>query len=453
MTNTELIKKYNVPGPRYTSYPTVPYWKNNPNIEQWKEQVKNRFEAIKNKNGISLYIHLPYCESLCTYCGCNTRITVNHKVEEPYIQTLMNEWKLYLDILGEKPVITEIHLGGGTPTFFSAQNLQNLINFLKENAIITSETEMSFEAHPNNTTEEHLRGLYEVGFRRLSLGIQDFDPVVQDAINRIQPLENVVNVTSLAREIGYTSINFDLVYGLPFQTSESVNDTIDKVLVLRPDRIAFYSYAHVPWLKPGQRKFTEKDLPQDEIKRKLYEDGKAKFSENGYHEIGMDHFALETDDLFMSYKENQLHRNFMGYTTRFSGLLIGLGVSSISDVWTAFGQNKKVVEDYMESINKGELAIFKGHLLNEEDLILRKHILNIMCQFETNWLSCENKTPFLDTISDHLRPFEQDGLLFINEYGVRLTEKGKPFSRNICMAFDARMYQEKPSTQLFSSTV
>lgn len=453
MTDTSLIKKYNVPGPRYTSYPTVPYWKNNPTIEQWKEQVKSRFEAIKNKNGISLYIHLPYCESLCTYCGCNTRITVNHKVEEPYIQTLMKEWKLYLEILEEKPLITEIHLGGGTPTFFSAQNLKNLINFLKENAVITSETEMSFEAHPNNTTEEHLKGLYEVGFRRLSLGIQDFDPIVQDAINRIQPLENVIKVTELARKIGYTSINYDLVYGLPFQTSESVNDTIDKVLDLRPDRIAFYSYAHVPWLKPGQRKFTEKDLPQDEVKRKLYEDGKTKFSESGYHEIGMDHFALSTDDLYKSYKENHLHRNFMGYTTRFSGLLIGLGVSSISDVWTAFGQNKKVVEDYMESINNGEFAIFKGHLLDEEDLILRKHILNIMCQFETNWLSCENKTAFLDTVSDHLRPFERDGLLTINEYGVKLTEKGKPFSRNICMAFDARMYQEKPSTQLFSSTV
>lgn len=448
-----LIRKYNVPGPRYTSYPTVPYWKDSPSEKEWLSIVKNRYDNVKQDSGISLYIHLPFCESLCTYCGCNTRITVNHKVEEPYIDALLKEWEIYLNNFGEQPLITELHLGGGTPTFFTPENLAKLILGLKSKAKFTNETEMSFEAHPNNTTDEHLETLYQLGFRRLSLGIQDFDLKVQDTINRIQPLENVIHVTNKAREIGYTSINYDLVYGLPFQNKETVTDTIKKVIDLKPDRIAFYSYAHVPWVKPGQRKFTELDLPKDEIKRELYETGKSMFSEAGYFEIGMDHFALETDDLYKSFEEKKLHRNFMGYTTRFSGLMIGLGVSSISDAWFAFAQNAKVVEEYISAINQGKLAVFRGHKLNDEDLIIRKHILNLMCRFETNWLSCSDKTDFISEAITHLKVFENDGLAKINEHGIKLTDKGKPFSRNICMALDARLYRDKPGTQIFSSTI
>ncbi len=313
--NHHLIKKYNVAGPRYTSYPTVPYWNDKPiTVKEWSKSVKKTFDETNVHDGISLYIHLPFCESLCTYCGCNTRITINHAVEKKYIAAVLKEWDMYLAMFVDKPRIKEIHLGGGTPTFFSPENLKVLIDGIMDKSVACKDAEFSFEAHPNNTTEEHLKMLYSLGFRRLSLGIQDFDPKVQTIVNRIQPFEIVDKVVKQARKIGYTSINFDLVYGLPLQTRKSVIDTINKVNVLRPDRIAFYSYAHVPWVKPGQRLFTEKDLPQDDEKRALYEIGKEKFSEMGYAEIGMDHFALNSDTLYKAANEGKLHRNFMGYT-------------------------------------------------------------------------------------------------------------------------------------------
>ena len=253
MPSKELIEKYHVAAPRYTSYPTVPYWNPEaPDIEKWKASVKFSFDQSNATDGISLYIHLPYCESLCTYCGCNTRITRNHLVEKPYMRTVLKEWQLYCDLLETKPLIREIHLGGGTPTFFNTENLEFLINGILKNSDIHEKAEFSFEAHPGNTTEAHLRTLYNLGFRRLSLGIQDFDLKVQLIINRIQSYNQVEKVTELARQIGYTSINYDLIYGLPLQTKDGLTETMNAVLNLRPDRIAFYSYAHVPWIKPGQ---------------------------------------------------------------------------------------------------------------------------------------------------------------------------------------------------------
>ncbi|MDP6909460.1 MAG: radical SAM protein, partial [Flavobacteriales bacterium] len=243
-----LIRKYNIPGPRYTSYPTVPYWDEGTfNPEKWKQHVQESAAASNATEGISIYIHLPYCESLCTYCGCNKRITKNHGVEEPYIEAVLKEWKMYQELIGQTPRISEVHLGGGTPTFFSSANLIMLMNGLSENAIITPDADLSFEAHPNNTTREHLEELYNLGFRRLSLGVQDFNLDVQTAIHRIQPYKKVVETVGQARSVGYNSINFDLIYGLPKQTLPIIKDTVNKVLDLMPERIAFYSYAHVPW--------------------------------------------------------------------------------------------------------------------------------------------------------------------------------------------------------------
>jgi len=356
-----LVSKYNKPTPRYTSYPTVPYWDERLTLSQWKESVRSSFIQSNDKEGMSLYVHLPYCESLCTYCACNTRITVNHSVEEPYILALLEEWALYLEVFEGTPRIKEIHLGGGTPTFFSPAHLKQLLEGILATSMVCEDAEFSFEAHPDNTTKEHLETLYNLGFSRVSFGIQDFDIQVQDAINRFQSFEQVQEVVGLARSIGYKSINFDLVYGLPFQTKKSVIDTINAVNLLRPERIAFYSYAHVPWLKPGQRKFTEKDLPVDVEKRMLYEIGKEKFLENGYEEIGMVHFALPNDALTKAMHGKTLHRNFMGYTHNYTQLLIGLGASSISDTWFAFGQNLKKVEDYIDIVSKGIIPVFKGH--------------------------------------------------------------------------------------------
>ena len=437
--------------PRYTSYPTVPYWNTDvPDISQWKESVKFSFDQSNSGNGISLYVHLPFCESLCTYCGCNTRITRNHQVEDPYIQAVLKEWTLYRKVFAGKPKIKEIHLGGGTPTFFAAENLKLLINGLTADADLHPDAEFSFEAHPNNTREDHLRTLYDLGFRRLSLGIQDFDPKVQKIINRMQSFEQVKAVTELAREIGYTSINFDLIYGLPLQTYEGLGDTIFQVEKLMPDRIAFYSYAHVPWIKPGQRSFTEADLPSVDEKQSLYELGRQMFTSMGYEEIGMDHFALITDSLFKAEHSGKLHRNFMGYTHQYTQLMVGLGVSSISDSWFAFAQNVKKVEDYLELVNNGKLPVFKGHHLTEEDLIIRKHILNLMCKGKTDWNINE---PLIDAMVSGLeraKTLQEDGLLIIEDHSLTVTPLGKRFLRNICMVFDAHLWASQPETQLFS---
>jgi oxygen-independent coproporphyrinogen-3 oxidase len=449
----QLIDKYNVAAPRYTSYPTVPYWDSTPfKQEQWKRSVSFSFNESNTKDGISLYIHLPFCESLCTYCGCNTRITKNHQVEEPYIKAVLMEWAMYLNIFGDMPVVRELHLGGGTPTFFQPENLKLLINGILGLAKIHPDAEFSFEAHPGNTTAEHLQILYDLGFRRLSLGIQDFDPYVQFIINRIQGFDQVKNVTLQARKIGYTSINFDLIYGLPFQTLSGLENTINLVGQLMPDRIAFYSYAHVPWIKPGQRRFTEMDLPDAAAKRALYECGRALFTTLGYHEIGMDHFALSTDSLYHAEQNGTLHRNFMGYTHQYTKLMIGLGVSSISDSWGMFAQNVKKVEEYTQLINEGKLPVFKGHFLTDEDLIIRRHILNIMCNGKTYWNLRTKPNEGLFAGIERMQQLADDGLIDLNSWRVIVTPLGKRFLRNICMTLDARLWADKPTSQLFSMT-
>lgn len=454
MTLEKLITKYHVAAPRYTSYPTVPYW-NTTELTQhaWISSLKKNFNATNSQSGISVYIHLPYCESLCTYCGCNTRITKNHGVETPYINALLSEWANYLRVFEETPIIKEIHLGGGTPTFFSPENLKTLMSGILANVKVHPEAEFSFEAHPNNTTEAHLHCLKEIGFKRLSLGIQDFDPKVQEIINRIQSYEQVEKVSMAAREIGYTSLNYDLIYGLPLQNSLGLKDTIEKTIALQPDRIAFYSYAHVPWMKPGQRKFTEEHLPNASEKQVLYELGRSLLLDAGYEEIGMDHFALKNDSLFKAEQSGHLHRNFMGYTHQFTQVLVGLGVSSIGDTGTAFAQNEKKVEDYLHRVAMGEFPIGKGHELSAEDLIIRKHILNLMCIGETSWQPdalCPSKKI---EIQKRLAVLEADGLIQASTQKVLVTSLGKRFLRNICMAFDTRLWAKQPNSQLFSMAV
>lgn len=450
-----LIQKYNVPGPRYTSYPTVPYWNEADfSVSIWKDTLIHSFLESNQAEGISLYIHLPFCESLCTFCGCNKRITKRHDVEHPYIDAVLKEWQLYCELLPKKPIIKEIHLGGGTPTFFSPENLERLINGLFENAIKHVHHEFSFEGHPNNTSKSHLQKLFDLGFRRVSFGVQDYSQKVQLAIHRLQSFHNVAKVTLWAKEIGYTSIGHDLIFGLPFQTLDDVIDTIDKTNSLQPDRLAFYSYAHVPWIKGnGQRGFKDEDLPKDEEKRLLYEIGKKRLSENGYHEIGMDHFALETDSLYHSFNERKLHRNFMGYTSSKTQVLIGLGVSSISDCWYSFAQNVKSIEDYYDALANNELPVFRGHVLTDEDLIIRKHILNIMCQLHTSWGEYGYYFSEINQVLNRLHEMEEDELVIITNHSLTVTEKGKAFIRNICMAFDLRMTRKLPETKLFSMTV
>ncbi|MFN0256444.1 oxygen-independent coproporphyrinogen III oxidase [Pedobacter ureilyticus] len=448
MEAAELLRKYNIAAPRYTSYPTVPYWDSqNFDATQWKSRLVEAYCQYKDE-GISLYIHLPFCESLCTYCGCNTRITKNHGAELPYIDALLKEWKMYCSLLGELPKIKEIHLGGGTPTFFSAANLKQLLRTIAGAAQFDEDAACSFEGHPDNTTFEHLQTLRNLGFKRLSLGIQDFDPKVQFMINRYQTPAQVEQITKLARELGYLSINFDLIYGLPGQNITGLTETIEETIAIKPDRIAFYSYAHVPWIKAGQRHFTESDIPQGDEKFALYSKGREMLVSAGYEEIGMDHFALKTDSLYVANEQGKLHRNFMGYTDQHTHILLGLGVSAISDCGTAFAQNAKTVEEYKNLIVSENLAVQKGHSLTDEDLYIRKHILDLMCQ---------NNTCFTEDIPEEvierLRPMINDRLVVIRNREVKIRPLGKSFLRNVCMALDERLWQKQPQTQLFSAAI
>jgi oxygen-independent coproporphyrinogen-3 oxidase len=396
---------------------------------RWKEVVKKTWNESKD-HGISLYIHLPYCEHLCTYCACNKRITKNHKVEEVYIDALLKEWDMYLEVFGSKPILREIHLGGGTPTLFSPENLSRLITGIISKSIVSGTPEFSFEGHPNNTTYKHLKTLYDLGFRRVSFGIQDINEEVQLAINRIQPFYNVVNVTAWAREIGYDLVNFDFVYGLPFQNSQNLARTIQTSLKLRPDRVAFYSYAHVPWTSKGQRAYSVDDLPGELEKANMYLMSRDIFKNQGYVDIGMDHFALAHDDLALARISGNLHRNFMGYTTAPGDLLIGLGCSSISDARYGYAQNEKNVEQYLAAINKGDLPLTKGHFLNEDDLSVRGIILKIACTGMYEWSDLEEND------RKALQELEHDGIIVLKDDTLRITDTGMLFLRNVCAVFD-----------------
>lgn len=451
--DNNLIVKYNVPGPRYTSYPTVPHWSNAPTQDEWLNSVGMRFNETNANQGISIYIHLPFCESLCTYCGCNTRITKNHTVEIPYVDALLKEWGIYMSRFTEKPRVREIYLGGGTPTFFSPENLKRLLDGILVNAEKSPDFEFSFEAHPANTTSEHLQTLFEIGFTRLSLGVQDFDEKVQKAINRYQTVEDVERVMHDAKEIGYDSINIDIIYGLPFQTLESIAQTVAQICRLKPDRIAYYSYAHVPWLKPGQRGFTDMDLPTDSYKRALYELGKELLLNADFVEVGMDHFALREDELYRSLMNQSLHRNFMGYTSRKSELLIGLGVSSISDSWDMFAQNVKTIPEYYNLLENNKLPIFKGHILSNEDLLVRQLILDLMCQFSTSIAVYKKYDLHFAIFKSKIKPFIEDGIVEIVNDQLIITESGRPFVRNVCMTLDSYLDGHTDNSQRFSSTV
>lgn len=449
--NPNLLEKYDIPAPRYTSYPTVPYWQPEPlDSKIWVEKIQHAF----NENPmVSLYIHLPYCERLCTYCGCNKRITRNHQVEEPYIASVLKEWQLYLDALPGKPVLREIHLGGGTPTFFSPQHLEKLLLGIFEKAEIAPQHEFGFEAHPASTTFEHLETMHRLGFRRISIGVQDFDNDILRIINRLQTFEDVERVTDQARAMGYTSINYDLIFGLPLQTKEHIFNNMEKIRQLRPDRLAFYSYAHVPWIKPSQRAYSEADLPTGQEKRELYETGLNLLEATGYVEIGLDHFALPNDSLSKALDNGTLHRNFMGYTPHYTRLSIALGASSISDSWDAFAQNEKEIEAYQQRVDAGQFPIIKGHLLTQEDQVIRQHILNIMCRFETRWDTADLQCEALYEGLERLPELEADGLIELEPFHLKVTEAGRPFLRNICMALDARYWRKQPSGQLFSQAV
>jgi oxygen-independent coproporphyrinogen-3 oxidase len=358
---------------------------------------------------------------------------------------------MYRERLGvARPLVGELHLGGGTPTFLDCAELEQLLGGLLGSSTVAVAAELSVEVDPRVTSAAQLALLAQHGFRRISLGVQDFDPRVQRAVNRTQGEAQVRVVSDRARGLGFESVNFDLIYGLPLQTLASIEQTMDAVCRLRPDRIALYGYAHVPWMRPGQRGFDEGDLPTGSMRRALYEQSRERLESEGYREIGLDHFALESDSLWLTAAAGSMHRNFMGYTSVHTEPLLGLGVSAIGDAGDAFAQNEKDFNAYLQRIARGELPIQRGHLLDDEDRVLRRHILNLMTRLAANWSAPADYTASLQDIGARLAEFERDGLLQVTGDACQVTGSGRAFLRNICMAFDARMARQQPDRPLFS---
>jgi oxygen-independent coproporphyrinogen-3 oxidase len=449
MKLSDLLAKYDVPAPRYTSYPTVPYWNESPTREQWISHLRKSLHG--GKNSWSLYMHIPFCETLCTFCGCNTIITKDHKKETPYVDQILKEWSLYTQQAPEllsRP-LRNLHLGGGTPTFLSPEALEKLLSPILQAVTRDPHFEASIEVDPRRTTVEHLKTLHRLGFNRVSMGVQDFNPEVQRLVNRIQPYEITANLTKAAREIGYSSVNFDLIYGLAKQTAESFRETTEKTIALRPDRIALYSFALVPWIKPAQRLFKDEDLPKALEKRHLYELAREMLLKAGYIEVGMDHFALPTDSLAKALREKTLHRNFMGYTDLRTDVLLGLGVSSISETPYSFHQNEKVMPLYEEALAQNLIPTLRGHVLTNEDQHQREQILKLMTLFQVEFSDEEQERKAREFLHEML----QDGLVKIEHHSLRVTEEGRPFLRNACVFFDERLKAKQPQTRIFSQSI
>ena len=449
-TFAELARKYDVPAPRYTSYPTVPYWEEAPSRDQWITSIRSTLQA-SGRDGWSCYLHIPFCETLCTFCGCNTSITRSHAVESPYVGQVLAEWETYRRLvpeLADSP-LKVLHLGGGTPTFLSADNLERLLRPILDSTRRDGSFEGSLEVDPRRTTKDQLEVLRRLGFDRVSLGVQDVDDEVQRIINRHQTLEQTVAVTKAARALGYGSVNWDLIYGLPLQTLERMTRTVQSTLEARPDRIALYSFALVPWIKPAQRLFQDSDLPVGEQKRALYERAREMLLGGGYVEIGMDHFALPTDGLARARTDGRLHRNFMGYVYHRSELLLGLGVSAISETPEYFHQNEKVLNVYGKRVSEGEIPTGRGHGLTAEDRTVREQVLTLM----TRWQVELPDEASLETVRGMLSEMVSDGLVRFDGARLEVLPPGRPFLRNACMSLDRRLRHKQPQARVFSQSL
>jgi oxygen-independent coproporphyrinogen-3 oxidase len=432
-----LAARYDLPAPRYTSYPTVPDWDSTPDASQWLDHLARSLDAPQAS--AALYVHVPFCRSLCTYCGCNTRITRSHSMVAPYVRALLGELELYARGLGRTQLpVSELYLGGGTPTFLTPAELTELLSGLFERVRLQPGARVWIEADPRVTTPAQLELLSHHGFRGLSLGVEDLDSRVQQMVNRVQSEQQLREVVLAARSVGFECIHFDLIYGLPLQSADSVNRSMDAVGRLRPERVALYGYTHVPWIKPGQRRFTDGDLPEPEARRALAQLGRARLEALGYREIGLDQFALESDPLWQARSRGVLHRHFMGYTDAPARSLIGLGVSALGDSGDALAQNDKDLQRYQEWVASGRLPLQRGHLLSAEDRILRAHILRLITVGATDWEQPCTQTPHLRSVHERLAAAQADGLVELSSHACRVTERGWPFLRALCLAFDAR---------------
>jgi oxygen-independent coproporphyrinogen-3 oxidase len=455
-----LLERYNLSGPRYTSYPTAPVWQDAFNAPALLERLNapaHQHPALP----YSLYIHLPFCESRCHFCACNVVITKQTQHAEKYLELLFQEIELLVPHLELSRPVMQFHLGGGTPTYLSPQQLERLWRKINQHFTFHPDAEISLEADPRVTTEEHLQTLAQLGFNRISLGVQDVDPTVQAAIARVQSVEETQALIESARAVGFEGVNVDLIYGLPHQSAQSFYETVATIIRLNPDRLAVYNYAHVPWMAPWQRYMNQEAMPKGTEKYAIFRQATKQFLEAGYVYIGMDHYAKPDDEMARAWEEGSLHRNFMGYTVRAGQAeLVGLGLSAISSWKGHYSQNVKKLSQYEAALGAGQLPTWRGYALSEEDLLRQAVIMQLMCQNRLDFASIDAQfgitfeTHFAEALNA-LKPLEADGLLSIKHRRIEFSPLGRIFSRNIAMPFDAYLQGQIAGTQkpLFSKTL
>jgi oxygen-independent coproporphyrinogen-3 oxidase len=451
----EFLARYNRPGPRYTSYPTAPVWNDSfgpADLEKVHE------EAERAKSPVSLYMHIPFCESLCLFCACNVIIQKDKRVSPPYLDILKREIEhVSRSVSSDRPVV-QFHWGGGTPTYLTPAQIEDLFGFTREHFTFAPDAEIGIEVDPRVTSREHLETLRKLGFNRLSMGIQDFHPLVQKTINRVQPFELTAALIQSARDLGFESVNVDLIYGLPYQTAETFAHTVDQILELAPDRVALFSYAHVPWLKKQQGSFAG-HLPEGMQKFEIFRTGLLKFLEAGYLYIGMDHFAKPGDELAVSQQNRTLHRNFQGYTTKAGADLYGMGITAISGIQNAYAQNQRDIPSWEKAVAERGIATMRGYHLSDDDRLRRAVISRLLCHTIVlkDEISREFAIEFDHYFADELRrlePFRDDGLVILDPNEIRTTWLGRIFIRNLAMIFDPYLEKQHLNAKpLFSKTL
>ncbi len=451
----ESIIKHDVAGPRYTSYPTAPEWNSHFAVDDYKTCLKAFGQTDKT---LSLYIHVPFCEQLCYFCACNKVIRAQDPaVGDEFLKYLFKEIELISASIGRRPVVKQLHWGGGTPSYLSVEQSQRLMTKLHQHFVVDLDGEIAIEVDPRTVTDIKLTALRQLGFNRISLGVQDFDEKVQDDINRIQPFDYVKRIYDKARSLKFASINFDLIYGLPYQTRETFGKTVDMVIGLKPDRIALYSFAYVPWLSKPQNKFNLEAIPVQDEKLDIFLQSRQKLLDSGYLAIAMDHFALITDDMAKAFNEGTLHRNFMGYTLKPADEFIGLGPSAIGFLENSYIQNIKVLPEYYASLGKNEIPIERGKALSNDDQIRQWVINHLMCAFKIDKVAfnkrfnCSFDEYFINE-GQHIRDCIEDGLIRLDGQTILVTDLGRIFVRNVCMGFDWYLRQ-KNGHKRFSRTV
>lgn len=452
------LERYNLSGPRYTSYPTAPSWSDSINAADFHAHLTTHCKDRRDVP-LSLYMHLPFCETHCTFCGCNVIITPRREqVSEPYLQDLMRELELFSGMIGRDRNVVQHHWGGGTPTYLEPDQLVRLHEKAQTQFRLEPNLEQSIEIHVNWTRDEHLHALTELGFNRLSMGVQDFNPKTQEAIHRIQSYERTAEVIELARSLGFRGINCDLIYGLPYQTVETFTKTVGQILELRPDRIALYNFAFLPRMLAHQRSIPEESLPPGPEKFRIFLKAHDLLVESGYRYIGMDHFALPDDELAVACDDGTMQRNFMGFTTRSGTDLAGMGVSAISFHGSMYAQNTKKLPRYRGAVNRGELPIMKGHVLSSDDLLRADVITALMCRDRIDIRTLENHhgiefKEYFSSEIQRLDPLVEDELLQINESTMELSFLGRLFVRNIAMVFDTYLARQQSGNPMFSRTL